>query len=164
MSATLSTATVTERGALATKRLRERLGLDNLKLLSTAVAEAAADEIERNPAFVARVQAIYQELVSRQPTRPLRTRKAQIEDVELVPVVDMSGVTLDPFAPLDPYLLHHIYGSTQLRAALTGYSLAKLKEGMATVEARNPGTKPKSKASKAALIDYIVERVAGTGH
>jgi hypothetical protein len=61
-------------------------------------------------------------------------------------------------------LLHHIYGSRQLRAVLTGYSLMKLKEGLEAVQEKTPGTKPASRSKKAAIIDYIVEQVAGPGY
>jgi hypothetical protein len=51
-----------------------------------------------------------------------------------------------------------------LRAALNGYSLAKLKEALAVVEQRNPGTKPRNRGRIDDVIDYIVERVAGDGY
>jgi hypothetical protein len=57
---------------------------------------------------------------------------------------------------LDPYELLRVYGKGQLRAALSRYSLAKLKEAAALVEQRNAGTRPKSRSRKDEVIDYIV--------
>lgn len=51
-----------------------------------------------------------------------------------------------------------------MRELLGGYSLVKVKQALAGVEERNPGTKPKNKSQKQALIDYIVEKVAGPGY
>lgn len=165
MSVTLSQPmTVAQRGALATKRLRAVLGVDDVKLLSTALAEVAAEEAVTNRDFANRVHATYIELAAQKPIRRNPTHKTAVNEVELVPVIDMTGIRIDPFASLDPYLLHRIYGSKQLRAALTGYSLARLKEGLDPVQTKNPGTKPQSKARKDSIIDYIVEHVAGPGY
>lgn len=152
--------TVQQRSVEATSRLRTLVGRDDLKLLSTAVAEAAAEEAKQNSAFTQRVRALYDELASLKDVRTSRSRKASEDDVPLVPIGHIEGRKIDPAAPLDPYFIFQLYGKDQLRRALSRYSLANLKEGLAQVERRNPGTKPRSRASKQAIIDYIFEHVA----
>ena len=93
-----------------------------------------------------------------------KAAKRKYVDIRLVPIIDMQGVQLDPFAPLDPYFLLKVYGAKQLRTALVNFSVADLKVGAEVVEKRNPGTKPKSRAARQALTDYIVEYVAGTDY
>jgi hypothetical protein len=145
----------------ATAHLREVLGLDDLKLLSTALAEIVADEAARNPGFANRIRSVYQELVSLKATRPLRSPTTKPADVDLVPIGSVEHYKHDPYAPLDPNYLYQVYGAAQLRAALSRYSLATLKEASARIEEKNPGTKPTSRARKDAIIDYIVEHIAG---
>ena len=161
MSVIVKSQTVQQRSAEATRTLRALLGLNDLKLLSASIAEAAAEEIVRNERFSGRVRNIYAELESKQQT-PTSHRR-QTHDVELTPLPGAEHVRVDPFAPLDPFLLQRLYGSKQLRQALSVYSLSKLKEALSPVEERNPGTKPTNKGRKDAIIDYIVEHVAGPG-
>jgi hypothetical protein len=162
MSTTLRGAalTVQQRGVAATSRLREALGLDNIKVLSVALAEVAADEVSRNPGFAHQVRMAYQELAALKPSRLAQTRRA--DDVELVPIVNPETLKRDPFGPLDPYYLHQLYGGRQLRAALGRYPPVSLKEACALVEQRNPGTKPKNRGRIDDVIDYIVEYVTGS--
>jgi hypothetical protein len=51
----------------------------------------------------------------------------------------------------------YVYGNDKLGRALQNYTLDMLKQTADMVQAAHPGTKPKSKSSKAAVIDYIVE-------
>ncbi len=164
MSTTTRAQTIQQRSVEATGRLRQTLGLDDLKLLSTALAEVAADEIANNPQFANRVRAAYRDLLVMQKTRPLGGDKVRSAEVDLVPLPGTDGVRIDPYAPLDPYLLTSLYGSNQLRAALSVYTLTKLKQALDAVQQRNPDTKPTSRAKKDAIIDYIVEHVAGPGY
>lgn len=138
------------------------LGLDDLKLLSASIAEAAAEEIARNEQFSRRIRDLYAELASKQGVK--RTSQIPVPAVELVPLPGSENVRVDPFAALDPYLLQRLYGARQLREALSVYSLSKLKEALSPVEQRNPGTKPKNKSRKDSIVDYIVEHVAGPGY
>lgn len=160
MTATLSTRTLQQRSVEATRRLREVLGLDDLKVLSTAVAVVVAEDAARDATYADRVRRVYQDLLSLQATRPVGGKKPK-NDVMLVPVAGVDDTTIDPYAPLDAYRLNAAYGPHQLRQALSVYSLAKLKQALAAVEGRNPGTKPTNRSRKDAIIDYIVERVAG---
>jgi hypothetical protein len=47
----------------------------------------------------------------------------------------------------------------QLCAALEREPLSRLKEAVAIVEQRHPGTKPTNKSQKASNIDYILQLV-----
>ena len=64
---------------------------------------------------------------------------------------------VDPFAPPDPHDIIRVYGYHQLGRALQDYTLDMLKQTADKVQAEHPGTKPKSRGSKAAVIAYIVE-------
>lgn len=163
MSTTVKVASVQQRSTEATKRLQDIFDAHDLKLLRIAVEEAVADEAGRNPLFAKRVREAYKELVELKPHRATRGSN-KFEDVKLVPIIQVEGLKFDPHASLDPYFLLRVYGAQQLRAALTGNSLARLKEGLAPVEQNNPGTKPRSRALKDSVIDYIVEKVAGPGY
>jgi hypothetical protein len=67
-------------------------------------------------------------------------------------------------AAMNPYMIHAIYGTGQLREALSGYSLAKLREGAQVVAARirAMGQKPPrlTGSSRAILTDRIIQAVA----
>lgn len=129
------------------------LNLDDTKRLGIALAEAAAQEAERNGAFAALVRELYAVL---QPQAP-KPKPAQRP--ELVPIKRIEGRELDAAGKLDPYFLHEVYGAHQLRTALERYPLAKLKEGADLVEARNRGAKA-NRRSKETVIDFIVRHVA----
>ena len=130
----------------------------------TAALEMVADEVGRNGEVARRIREAYHNLLQSPRQTKTNARPSKPEPAKLVPIGTVDESRFKPYGPLDPYLLFDLYGADQLRLALDGYSLVKLKEGMTAVAARNPGTKPKSKASKAPLIDYIVEHVAGPGY
>jgi hypothetical protein len=71
--------------------------------------------------------------------------------------VSSQVVQINPFAPPDPHEIIDVYGYHQLGRALQDYTLDMLKQTAAKVQAEHPDTKPKSKSSKAAVIDYIVQ-------
>lgn len=166
MSVTLRTRPVTlkQRNRLALQRLSESLSLEDVALLATAALEVVADEVGRNGEVARRIRESYHDLLKSPRQTKTKFHLSKPEPVKLIPVGTVDESRIKPYGPLDPYLLFDLYGAEQLRLALDGYSLVKLKEGMAAVTTRNPGTKPKSKASKAPLIDYIVEHVAGPGY
>jgi hypothetical protein len=156
--------TAKQRNSLALQRLSESLSIEDPALLATAVLEVIADEVGWNGDVGRRIRDTYRDLIQLPSLTKAKPRLSKPQPVKLIPVGTVDERRFKPYGPLDPYLLFDLYGADQLRLALDGYSLVKLKEGMAAVAARNPGTKPKSKASKAPLIDYIVEHVAGPGH
>jgi hypothetical protein len=75
---------------------------------------------------------------------------------DFTPVKHVPGLTYNPSKPPDPYLLREAYGERQFPQILNTLSLARLKEVSAVVESRNAGTAPRSRTSKAAVIDYIM--------
>jgi len=160
-----------ERSVLATRRLCEALGLgvvkpNELKRLTVALAEAAADEAGHNSEFAAHIRVLYERYVpvKKGKTTGSSTRsKAKPEKVKLVPVGTFDESKFNPYGPLDPYILLQLYGTKQLALALDEYSLTALKGAASLVEQRNPGTKPKNRAKKDAVLAYIVEYVTGQG-
>src|SRR5690349_13096688 len=102
----------------AARRVAQALGLDDAKRLATALAVAAAEEVDENSRFAVRVRAVYNLLPasgtsaggrSSSTGGPARTSKAL--DVELRPIKRVDGFALDPAAPLDPYLAYEAFGA-----------------------------------------------------
>lgn len=143
----------------ATEQAAQYLERTDLKRLSIALAEAAAEEVESNAAFAHKVLVLYDSLA---PTKPAPAKKKETTTKQLVPIrpVEPGSLDVSSAVPLDPYWLNEVFGSHQLAEALDRYPAVKVKEASAMVEKRNPGTKPKSRANKAAMVQYIVEQVA----
>lgn len=146
--------------ASATQQAAFLLDLPDVKRLGIALAEAAADEIAKNEAFAGKVRTLYEAMVSEGAPKSTNKSKKITNASPLIPVkpVEPGSLEVSLAKPLDPYWLNEVFGSHQLREALDGYSIPKLKEGAAIVEQRT-GVKPISKTKKIALIDYIVEQV-----
>ncbi|MBF6591367.1 MAG: hypothetical protein IVW57_12690 [Ktedonobacterales bacterium] len=151
------------RAAETARRLCDTFGLEDPTILTAALVEAAADELRHNPRLAGRVRAIYEELAHPQPASASRPGAPRPEP-QLIPLVPVLETDLDLSGPLDPYLLYRVYGGAQLWAALERYPLATLKEAAAREHDRHPDTRPANKTQKAALIAYLVERVAGVDH
>ncbi len=168
MSNVLSTkpkpSTAAQRTSEAIRKAAGKLGVKDLKWLGAALAEAAADGVERNTAFAAQVRALYESMVPPRPIKePSRRRGGRAApDVELVPIKQMD-VFINPAAPPDPYFLLELYGPAQLPLALSRNTAPRLREAVKMVKERNPGTRPNG-TNSAALIDYIVEHVAGASN
>lgn len=160
MQTTVKPQTFRDRAAEATHALRDVVGIRDLKLLSASVAEAAAEEAKRNSAFAERIRAISEELSELQRATYDKPR-GKVKDVELTPLPGTDGIFVDPYAPLDPYLLQRMYGPEQLSKALSVYGMTKLKEAAAVVMRRKPGVKPRDGRRIDSVRDFIVEQVAG---
>lgn len=157
--------TVTQRTAEATREVAETLGLQDLKRVAAALSEAAAEGVRKNTAFAAHVRKLYEEMAPKPAATSTRKRsqaKTSAPDIELIPIKQVEGI-LNPAAPPDPYFLVDLYGPHQLRLALTRYTPARIREAVAPVKSRSGGARP-SGTSRQALIDYIVEHVAGPGY
>src|SRR5215813_15174701 len=119
--------TLSERGAQATKNLREAMHLPthagDTVILGMALAEAAAEEGKRNPTFAAEVRRRYEELAA---SRRSSTTKAQLPPLIAIRH-DLGYREVNPFAPPDPAWLTQVYGSHQLGRALQEYTLDILK-------------------------------------
>jgi hypothetical protein len=164
-TAQINRQTLQQRGAEATRELREALhlppALNDTAILGTALAKAAAVEVRRNATFAREVRREYAELTAlRGQTSQREARRAAQEALPpLVPVrTDLPFRPIDPFAPPDPHFLSEVYGRQQLGRALQEYTVDILKRTAAATEARHPGTKPRNRGQRQPLINYIVEQ------
>ena len=152
---------VQQRGAEATKSLRAQLQLpanvSDAELLSTALAEAAAEETKRNAHFASDIVRRYDELVSIRGLSVRRATKRVKTPLEPLVAIRHTGAKIDPTAPPDPQTLKYVYGDDKLDRALQDYLLSMLKQTSARIEAQHPGTKPTNRADKQSVIDYIMK-------
>ena len=158
-----TTATSQDRAAEATTRLRHALHLPELtatelKRLSLAIAEIAAEEAEANARFAERIYALYETLTPRK--RSIKSEVTPYLGEDLVPISSAYGFHINVYGPPDPIVLLKIYGKEQLPRALSLFKPAKLKEAVARLMEEYPGTKPKTKTKTEDLIDYIIKQVA----
>jgi hypothetical protein len=144
----------------AAKHVAQVLGLDDVKRTGVALANAAAEEADRNPSFAAKVRALYSATMPLQPTVRKKAPATNTLWSELTLVKHVDGLDFNPAAPLNPYLLCEAFGADQLPKILDALTLAKLKESATFVEDRNPGTKPVNRGSKNAVMDYIIHYVS----
>jgi hypothetical protein len=163
-----SAPTVAERALLATQNLREALSLDvltpkELTQLSVALVQASTLEIRQNAAFRERVLSLDREVSESTKPAPRKSapNHAKVVKPPLVPFRQVDTQLFGPDKPLDPYLVHYAYGDDQLRDALERFPVSELKKAAATVDQRNPDTKPINRSRKDALIEYIVRYVVG---
>jgi hypothetical protein len=165
--------TVTQRTAEATRVSADYLHFEDQKRAAAALAEAAAEAVQRDRAFAARVQTLYEDMalpppLPRQPTGGTGGSKragAKVvkvaSDVNLAPIKYIPGYEADSAAPPDPYLLLELYGPAQLPLAIGRYEKPDLQQAVKLVKERNPKTRPNG-TSWQALVDYIVEYVGGS--
>ena len=151
---------VRQQSSEAAQRLREALhlpaGVNDVSILGTALARAAAKEVRQNANFARDVRREYDALVAARG-QPLRRTAQQAEPLEPLIALRHTGRTSDPYAPPDPQELIYVYGANKLGRALHEYTLAKLKMTADRIQQQHPGTKPTNRASKVAVIEYIVK-------
>lgn len=163
-SHTTANLTIQQMSAAATRELCDAIGLGaikptDMKYLTLALAEVAAEEARRNPGFATRVCGRYHSLLPvKAPPKPKPIDRTR---VTLVPIGTVDESLLDPYAPPNPWALQQLYGDRQLAQALNRYSLAKLKEAVALVQERFPGTKPQ-RLTKPGITDYIIGQLVAT--
>ena len=154
---------VRQRSIDATRHLRDTLNLPtdltDSAILGTALAEIAVEESRANLALASRIRQRYLDIASlRRPTAQNGTRRRAEPLPPLVPIRRDTAIRdIDAEKTPDPKFLIYVYGHAQLGRALQDYTLDMLKQTAAQVQAEHPGTRPKSKSSKAAVIDYIVQ-------
>lgn len=150
--------TVTQRNTLVTNQLQTALGAEKAAAV-TAALEVANEWLASDSAFRQCLRQRYDELAALIPVKAVK---------ELGPVpIPIKGGGIDsygPYAKYDPYRLVEDYGRDQLRAVLVRATQKRLREGTDIVQARNPGTKPTSRSSNDAMIEYIMQHVAGSGY
>lgn len=160
-TSTTSRETPRKRADNATSMVRQALALPvrpgDANAFVAALAEIAAEESKRNRRFADAIRNRYDELMHEQSTA-LKSKKTSKADLPpLVPIRRIDGYQADPFSPPDTRFLAQLYGETQLPRALHDYTLDMLKEAALKVQANHPGTKPTSRANKAAVIAYLVK-------
>ena len=136
------------------------INVEDLHRLAIALAEVAAEEAIRSRPFADRVRLLYEQI----PATRKRQDAPSPFGLGLIPIKQIDGRWIDPSLPLDPYFLFEVYGPLQLTKALSIFPLYKLKEASAKVEERNPGTKPKHRGQKAAIINYIAGALTSENH
>jgi hypothetical protein len=165
-----TTAETVDRSVDATRKLCDELALGvlkpkDLKLLSTALMEAASTEAAHNTAFRDCILKTYRDLKAAAAPKNTSTRggasKTKPPMTWLTPINPVDPKRFGPDKLLDPYLIQYAYGDENLRLILNGYTPARLKEAVAIVEERNPGTKPTNRSKKDALLEYIIGYVIG---
>lgn len=160
--------TATQRKTLAMKLLVTSVESDTIQApsestLTIASLEIISEWIGIDPEVQQRLRDKYEEIAALSAKKPKST--PQIPPMPTVlPGRGRSVDTYNPYAKLDPYELLDDYGAHQLRAALMHMTSQSLKDAVAIVQERNPGTAPKTKTKSADMIDYIVEHVAGPGY
>jgi hypothetical protein len=176
------TMTLQKRSSQATRHLFQTLGLeardvDDLKFLSLAIIEMAAEEVARNPEFAARITAEYRHLrpisqeMSMGPSASLQNGKTPKKPHNTINVSTFEGITplkqvdmsrFDYYGAPDPYLLEEIFGFTQVKQILPEFALASLLEMASVIQEKYPGTKPSNKKKKESVIAYILQHLPDT--
>ena len=155
--------TLAQRGPAAVVRAGTALGLEDIKRLTAALAEIAADELSMNRDFAARVCARYAELNARPPkavaSSPRLSAKRTTTPKPKVSARRTPGERVDIITPLDPRSLVQLYGDA-LPERLVAYSPKALVE-MARMLAPNKGERvPTQRSGAESLIAYILHHVA----
>ena len=149
-----------QRNKLATQEIITALEVSDEKAAVTAALEAVRERLAWDVDLRERVREKYEEIAA------LGTGARQKPDLGPVPVPIRAGTPeqYTPYGKFDPYKLNYEYGSNQLRAVLVRGTQRDLREATDIVQARNPGTKPTSRSSKDAMIEYILEYVAAPNY
>jgi hypothetical protein len=74
-----------------------------------------------------------------------------------VPIRYGTPESYNAYAPFDPYHLNYMYGHAQMQSVLSRGTARDLQQAVGYVQSRNPGTAPRSKSGKQAMIDYIMQ-------
>jgi|GEM_PF-4462574 len=160
-ASTTRTLTPSQRSAAAVGRVAQRLAIEEIRALSAALAEVAADEVEKNTGFAERVKRRYQEMKAK-PSRASQSPKSSLPKrggpQPRVAAGRTPGEHIDIVSPTDPRTLVPLYGQ-DLEAHLEEYSVRALWD-MARVLTPHVGEKaPAQKSGRAALIAYILRYV-----
>ena len=153
----------TQRNKLAVLGIVTTLGVSDEKVATIAALEAVLERLAYDSDLRERICEKYKEIAAL-GTGVRQTR--QKADPGPVPIPIRAGTPeqYSPYGKFDPYQLNWEYGEKQLRAVLVRGTQRDLREATNIVMARNPGTKPTSRSDKDAMVDYIVECVAGHGY
>lgn len=156
-----------QRRSIAVKNIARAMALEAVEdldqvALTTAALEEASELLGKDPAMVQRLRQKYHEILASTATTPNKHEPKSMPTP--LPGRGRDLDNYDPYAKLDPYESLRDFGADQLRAFLGFQTPARLRQAVAIVQERNPGTKAKTKTKSADMIDYIVEHVAGPGY
>lgn len=150
--------TPTQRKTLAATTIMQALAVSDQALAITAALEAVSERLAWDTALQHSVREKYGDL------QTVGTAKPKKDLGPMPPLIRTPGLNRQsPLHVLDPYELALDYGDDQLRNVLSRASGPNLQVAARLVKERNPGKIP-SGQSKPALIDFIVEHVAGPGY
>lgn len=150
--------TYPQRVSAAAAAANARFNFTDEKRMQAALAEIASEELNRNPAFAVRVRNRYEELAPVKATSPAKA-SSKTSKPKLVPIKEMPGFQLDVTRRLDPWFILEYFGPRQLDTALRMQTLSNLREAIAVVEERYPGSAPKGKVTKETAVTYILRHV-----
>ena len=159
VSTTSKAPTYSQRSSAAAAQANERFGFADEKRMLAALGEMAVDEMSRNPAFAVRVRNRYEELAPQKP--PTRAKAVKTAKPKLIPIKELPGFQLDATRRVDPWFILEYFGAKQLEPALRMQTIGNLREAIAVVEERYPGTAPKGKLTKDSAVSYILQQVLG---
>lgn len=177
MSTTLKSSSSRRSPTEVFRNIGATMGLQDEKLVTLAIAEAALSEIEGNRLFALRVRALYDAYTAtyRVANRSSATRSNQKTDnerslgtnkQELVPIRIMEDdYRPDPAGPPNIQRLVSVFGVHQLAQALEGISKSRLQAAVEVLERQYPEVrmKGKSKATISGFINFLVAE-AEKGH
>lgn len=158
-STTTKAPTYAQRSSAAATQASQRFHFTDDKRMLAALSEIALDEMSRNPTFAVRVRDRYEELAPQKPAK--REKPVKSTKPKLVPIKELPGFQLDATRRLDPWFILEYFGSDQLETALRLQTIGNLRQAIAVVEERHPGTAPRGKITKDSAISYILQHVLG---
>lgn len=141
------------------KQVSALLDLSDMTRLKLAMLLVASDAATTSVAFADSIRDAYEALPATQRRASGARNIPTVLTLDVHPIKEVRGFTLNLGEPLNPYLVFEAYGERQMRQILDVFSSTALKESARLVEERNPGTKLRGRPTKPALIDYIVAYV-----
>jgi hypothetical protein len=164
---------VIDRTRKATHELCEALGIspkaNDIKILTLALAEVAAQEAANNPAFAHTITEMFTQIAQAEQgakkRAPTRRKPAAVPMIKpsaldhIKPLKPWDPKKFNPYKPLDPYELCDVFGPEQLAIMLPEYERSTLREMVKIVLVRHPKTRKPSLNDNEAMIAYILEHV-----
>lgn len=158
----------TQRNKLATKGILVALGIpvEGEKTAVIAALEAIHERLAVDAELRETIREKYKEIVALAGGLPQHASNSSASDLGPAPVPIRAGTPeeYNPYGGFDPYVLVWQFGESQLRAVLVRGTQRDLREAVSIVQARTPGTAPRSKLNNADMVDYIMEHVVGSCH
>lgn len=148
--------TATARNKLATQTILKAIDVSDGKVAAIAALEAMSERLTWDAALRQTVRQKYDEL------QALSAPKQKADLGPMPTPIQTPGLTkTTPLHVVDPYDLRDTYGSHQLRNVLQRVGRQDLRDGVKLVQKRTSGTKLPSLNDMNAMIDYIMQHVAG---